>query len=66
MGLAMTPPPRHEVTQLVIEWSQGDKAVLNKLMPLIQTAEVLDLEPATIKREWTTAKAGLYHQLSKR
>lgn len=30
-----------------------------------ETAEVLDLSPATIKREWTTAKAWLYHQLNK-
>src|SRR5437667_213224 len=25
----------HEVTQLLIEWSNGDKAALDKLMPLI-------------------------------
>ncbi|PYS29464.1 MAG: RNA polymerase subunit sigma-70, partial [Acidobacteria bacterium] len=25
----------HEVTQLLIAWSNGDKAALNKLMPLI-------------------------------
>jgi RNA polymerase sigma factor (TIGR02999 family) len=31
-----------------------------------ETAEVLDLSPATIKREWSTAKAWLYHQLNKR
>ena len=31
-----------------------------------ETAEVLDLSPATIKREWTTAKAWLYHELNKR
>lgn len=31
-----------------------------------ETAEVLDLSPATIKREWTTAKAWLYHQLNER
>ena len=31
-----------------------------------ETAEVLDLSPATIKREWTTAKAWLYHALAKR
>jgi RNA polymerase sigma-70 factor (ECF subfamily) len=30
-----------------------------------ETAEVLDLSPATIKREWNTAKAWLYHELSK-
>ena len=31
-----------------------------------ETAEVLHLSPATIKREWSTAKAWLYHELSKR
>jgi RNA polymerase sigma factor (TIGR02999 family) len=31
-----------------------------------ETAEVLGRSPATIKREWRTAKAWLYHELSKR
>jgi RNA polymerase sigma factor (TIGR02999 family) len=31
----MTQPSTHEVTQLLIEWSNGDKAALDKLMPLI-------------------------------
>jgi RNA polymerase sigma factor (TIGR02999 family) len=30
-----------------------------------ETAEVLRLSPATIKREWGTAKAWLYHELNK-
>jgi RNA polymerase sigma factor (TIGR02999 family) len=30
-----------------------------------ETAEVLGLSPATIKREWSTAKAWLYHELNK-
>jgi len=30
-----------------------------------ETGEVLGLSPATIKREWSTAKAWLYHELSK-
>lgn len=30
-----------------------------------ETAEVLDLSTATIKREWSTAKAWLYHELAK-
>jgi len=30
-----------------------------------ETAEVLSLSPATIKREWSTAKAWLYHELNK-
>ena len=29
-----------------------------------EAAEVLDVSPATIKREWSTAKAWLYHELS--
>src|SRR3989449_8686455 len=32
----MTEPSTHDVTQLLIKWSNGDKAVLDKLMPLIQ------------------------------
>ena len=31
----MTQPSTHEVTQLLIEWSHGNKAALDKLMPLI-------------------------------
>lgn len=31
-----------------------------------ETAEVLGLSPATIKREWKTAKAWLYHELDKK
>ena len=31
-----------------------------------ETAEVLALSPATIKREWSTAKAWLYRELNKR
>ena len=30
-----------------------------------ETAEVLELSPATIKREWSTAKAWLYHELNR-
>jgi RNA polymerase sigma factor (TIGR02999 family) len=30
-----------------------------------ETAEVLHVSPATIKREWSTAKAWLYHKLAK-
>ena len=30
-----------------------------------ETAEILQLSPATIKREWSTAKAWLYHELAK-
>jgi RNA polymerase sigma factor (TIGR02999 family) len=31
----MTQPSGHQVTQLLVEWSNGDKAALDKLMPLI-------------------------------
>lgn len=31
----MTPPSPHEVTQLLIDWSQGDRAALDRLMPLV-------------------------------
>jgi RNA polymerase sigma factor (TIGR02999 family) len=31
-----------------------------------ETAVVLGLSPATIKREWSTAKAWLYHELAKK
>jgi RNA polymerase sigma factor (sigma-70 family) len=30
-----------------------------------ETAEALSLSPATIKREWVSAKAWLYHELAK-
>jgi len=30
-----------------------------------EAAEVLQISPATIKREWSTAKAWLYHELAK-
>src|SRR5688500_2306948 len=30
-----------------------------------EAAEVLDVSPVTIKREWSTAKAWLYHELAK-
>jgi RNA polymerase sigma factor (TIGR02999 family) len=29
------PPTSHDVTQLLIEWSNGDRAALDKLMPLV-------------------------------
>lgn len=31
----MTQPSTHQVTQLLIEWSNGNKAALDKLMPLV-------------------------------
>ncbi len=31
----MTAPPQHEVTQLLLDWSNGDQAALDKLIPLV-------------------------------
>ena len=31
----MTQPSKHQVTQLLIEWSNGNKAALDELMPLV-------------------------------
>ena len=31
----MTTPPKNEVTQLLLQWSDGNKAALDKLMPLV-------------------------------
>ena len=31
----MTEGKTHELTQLLIDWSNGDRAALDKLMPLI-------------------------------
>lgn len=30
-----TKPPPHEVTELLLDWGQGDQAALDKLMPLV-------------------------------
>lgn len=46
----MTQPSTHEVTQLLIEWSNGDKAALDKLMPLIHE-ELLRLAHHYMSRE---------------
>ena len=31
-----TPPPRREITQLLIDWNNGDAAALDDLMPLVE------------------------------
>jgi hypothetical protein len=31
----MTPPSQNEVTQLLLAWSDGDKAALEELTPLV-------------------------------
>lgn len=32
----MSPPPTHEVTQLLVAWSEGDQAALEQLVPMVQ------------------------------
>jgi len=34
-GIEVTTLPKNEVTQLLLRWSEGDKAALGKLMPLV-------------------------------
>jgi len=34
-GIEVTTLPKNEVTQLLLRWSEGDKAALDKLMPLV-------------------------------
>jgi RNA polymerase sigma-70 factor (ECF subfamily) len=47
----MTPvAPTHEVTQLLIDWSNGNKAALDKLMPLVD-AELHRLAHHYMRRE---------------
>src|SRR5918995_6307492 len=46
----MTERPTHQVTQLLIAWSNGDKTALDKLMPLIHE-ELLRLAHHYMSRE---------------
>ena len=46
----MTQPSTHQVTQLLIEWSNGNKAALDKLMPLVH-AELHRLAHRYLSRE---------------
>ena len=46
----MTPPSRNEVTQLLLAWSDGDKAALEELTPLVY-AELHQLAQRYMRRE---------------
>ena len=35
-------------------------------LDIAKTAEVLDISPATVKRDWASAKAWLYHELTRK
>jgi RNA polymerase sigma factor (sigma-70 family) len=54
-GLAMLDPQQSRIVEL--RFFGG--------LTIEETAEALHLSPATIKREWATAKAWLYHELNK-
>ena len=45
--------------------TRATRSDYNRSETIEETAEVLGLSPATIKREWSTAKAWLYHELAK-
>lgn len=46
----MATPPTHEVTQLLVAWSDGDEAALERLMPLVY-GELRRLARQYIRRE---------------
>ncbi len=68
-----------DVTQLLCLWSGGDRAALESLtdhahirqapkrragLSIEETAEVMKISPATVKRDWAMAKAWLYREMS--
>jgi RNA polymerase sigma factor (TIGR02999 family) len=44
------PAPSHDVTQLLLAWSEGDKAALDRLMPLVYS-ELHNLAEGYLRRE---------------
>jgi hypothetical protein len=56
------------VTGLLLAWSDGDQAALEKLIPLVyaarKVAEVLKVSPRTVRQDWSLARAWLYRELS--
>jgi RNA polymerase sigma factor (TIGR02999 family) len=46
----MTNPARNDVTQLLLDWSKGDKAALDRLLPLIYN-ELRKIAAGYLKRE---------------
>jgi len=47
---AMTDPPRPEITQMLIEWSEGDREALDKLIPVVYR-ELRRLAARYLRRE---------------
>jgi len=57
--------PAADVTQSRVAWSEGDRSALDRLVPLVEeTAEVTQVSPETVKRDWRLAKAWLSRRLS--
>ena len=59
----MYAPPSLEVTKLLLDWSEGDTAALNKLIPLVHTGKVLKISTPTVEREWSLAQSWLLREL---
>jgi len=60
----MTPPPRQQVTQILIDWSEGDREAADRLMPLIYD-ELRQLARSYLQRErsgHTLQATGLVHE----
>ena len=53
-------PSSHEITLLLLAWSEGDQAALEQLVPLIHVS------PRTVRREWSLARAWLRRELRRR
>ena len=69
----MPKPNPHEVTQLLLAWSNGDKSAMDQLMPLDEALvvseqrddELLALDEAlqTVHRDWRSARSWLLRKL---
>jgi hypothetical protein len=50
-GNVMDTPDSHEVTELLLAWSEGDEKALDRLMPLVY-GELRRLAQSHMRREW--------------
>jgi hypothetical protein len=74
----MTASSGHTVTQLLLDWRQGDAAALDQLIPVvyqklrrlarhyIAEQKVLKVSAITVMRDWQLAKVWLARALKKR
>lgn len=64
-----------DITQLLSAWCGGDTAAFEQLAPILQrffgglsleeTAEVLEISVATVRKDWSLARAWLYRELTR-